>query len=302
MTLTHGLVFDIRRYSIHDGPGIRTAVFFKGCALDCWWCHNPESRSPDPELIYRENLCIRCGACLAACTRGALAESGDTVTLDRDKCDLCGACVDACYADARAQVGREMTAAEVMAEVVRDAAFYEESGGGVTFTGGEPLQQHAFLGALLRASREREIHTAVDTCGFAAWDVFERIRADVDLFLYDLKLMDDARHRQYTGVPNGPILHNLQALSARGQRLAVRVPVIPGVNDDEENLRALGAFLAGLPHLDSLALLPYHQAGVDKYTRLGRPYRLPDLRPPSAERMAEIATLLDVYGLPIERS
>jgi len=320
-----GTVFDIRRYSIYDGPGIRTVVFLKGCPLRCWWCHNPESQSSEPELIVRENRCIRCGACIEACPQDAIAwpekrtrtsadERGLPVSIgegvqpgmdyrnevpvtDWERCERCGTCVGACFADARELIGREMTVADVMAEIERDVAFYDESGGGVTLSGGEPLMQREFTLALLRACKAREIHTALDTCGFAAWSVLEDIRPYVDLFLYDLKLLDDTRHREVTGVPVGPILANLRALSERGHAIRLRVPVIPGINDDDDSLRRITAFAASLPRLDGIDLLPYHATAADKYARMNKPYRLAGARPLSDERMAEIVGIVHKYGL-----
>jgi pyruvate formate lyase activating enzyme len=193
-----------------------------------------------------------------------------------------------------------MTVAQVMEQVVRDIAFYDESGGGVTCSGGEPLLQKDFLLALLQACKERDIHTAVDTSGFAPWQVLDSIRPYVDLFLYDLKLMDDARHREFTGVSNTVILQNLQALAERGHRIALRVPIVPGINDDGETIRQIGAFAAALPCLSQVSLLPYHQAGVEKYRRLHQAYKLPETRPPSDERMAEIAHILQGFGLQVK--
>jgi len=295
-----GIVFDLRRYSIHDGPGIRTTIFFKGCPLRCWWCHNPEGQSPTIEVIFRPNRCIHCGACLIACAHGAISPDGEEPLPDRDKCQRCGACVVACYAEARQVVGRELSVAQVLAAVQRDTAFYDESGGGVTLSGGEPLWQADFALALLQACQRQEIHTAVDTCGFAPWATLDRLRAYTALFLYDLKLLDEARHRQFTGVSNRLILQNLQALSQRGHHIVLRVPVIPGINDDDASLRQIGAFAAALPHLDGVDLLPYHHIGVDKYVRLDRPYQLTATRPPAAERMAEMAHLLRQFGLSVQ--
>lgn len=295
-----GIVFDIKKFSIHDGPGIRTTVFFKGCPLNCWWCHNPESQAPEPELVFWEGRCIRCGACLEVCDPGAIFWDGDVVSTDGEKCTLCGACAEACYAEAREIVGREMTVAQVMAEIERDVPFYDESGGGVTFSGGEPLAQRDFLLALLRACREKEIHTAVDTCGFATWETFDNIREYVGLFLYDLKLMDAAKHQKFTGVSNGLILRNLQALSQRGHDIFLRVPIIPGINDDDEEVRRIGAFAAALPRLERVDILPYHRAGVEKYGRLNEVYELPETRPPSDERMAEITQMLRGFGLQVK--
>jgi pyruvate formate lyase activating enzyme len=252
------------------------------------------------EMIFRESRCIACQACLAACEQGALAWNGNGPVTDLEKCRLCGACAAVCYAEARQQVGREMTVEQVMAEVERDIAFYDESGGGVTLSGGEPLLQRDFLSALLRACRAKEIHTALDTSGFAAWETIERIRGDVDLFLYDLKLIDDVRHRQFTGVSNAPILKNLQALSQQGHAIRLRVPVIPGINADDESVRQIGAFVAALPHLNGVDLLPYHAIGIDKYARFNRAYKLPETRSPSDERLAEIAHILNSFGLTVK--
>ncbi|MCX7681715.1 MAG: glycyl-radical enzyme activating protein [Anaerolineae bacterium] len=294
-----GIVFDIRRFSIHDGPGIRTTEFLKGCPLRCRWCHNPEGLNPGLEMMFWPRRCLGCGACLLACPQGAISQNGSTVSTDRSKCTLCGECVAVCYAEARQIVGRRMSVAQVMAEVARDLPFYDESGGGVTLSGGEPLAQPDFVRALLRACKKKGIHTALDTCGFAAWEVLDSIREYVDLFLYDLKLMDDARHRQCTGVSNALILSNLQALSRCGHAIVIRIPLIPGINDDEDNLRQTGVFAAALPHLLRVDLLPYHSMSSDKYSRLDMTYPLPATRPPSAERVAEIAQMLREFGLEV---
>jgi pyruvate formate lyase activating enzyme len=295
-----GLVFDIQRFSIHDGPGIRTTVFLKGCPLACPWCHNPESQATTPELIFWPGRCIGCEACLIACPHGALSiaieEGARRIVTNAAHCQLCAGCVDACYAGAREIVGRRMTVGEVLVEVARDVPFYDQSGGGVTFSGGEPLAQPEFLAGLLRACRAREIGTAVDTCGYAPWSVVDRVRPYVDLFLYDLKLMDDARHRQVTGVSNELILDNLQRLAAAGHRLRARVPVIPGLNDDEANIDALGAFVAALPGAVSVDLLAYHPTARDKYQRLGRDYPLEALQPPTERQMAAVAARLRAFG------
>jgi pyruvate formate lyase activating enzyme len=225
---------------------------------------------------------------------GALAHT------DRDKCVLCAECVEVCYAGAREIAGREMSVAEVMAEVRRDLAFYEESGGGVTFSGGEPLLHSESLLLLLRACRELGIRTALDTCGHAGWEALDRVRQHVNLFLYDLKMMDGAKHRAYTGVSNQSILSNLQMLSQQGHRIRLRLPVIPGLNDDDENIRAVGAFAAALPHLEQVDILPYHRTAVDKYARLDKTYRLPETHPPSCERVNAIAQTLRDYGLKVK--
>ena len=294
-----GIVFDIQRYSIHDGPGIRTTVFLKGCPLNCQWCHNPESQSSLRELMIWPNRCINCGECAAACSHGAVLNDGDRFSTIRLRCTGCGSCVEVCAADAREMVGRETAVESVIAEVERDVAFYDESGGGVTFSGGEPLEQPVFLRSLLEACQEREIHTAVDTCGHVPWEILDTIRSHADLFLFDLKSMDAQAHRDHTGVPNALILENLQALSRAGHEIIVRVPVIPGINDDARNVHQIGVFVASLPHLHAIDLLPYHHAAVDKYKRVDRPYALPGLRPPLDSKLDQIAEILRGHGLQV---
>jgi pyruvate formate lyase activating enzyme len=294
------VVFDIKRYSIHDGPGIRTTVFFKGCPLNCWWCHNPESQAMDREALLWPNRCIRCGACREVCERGAISLNEEEPRTDRDLCTLCGACVAACYADAREIIGREMTVAQVMIEIERDIPFFDESGGGVTFSGGESLAQGGFLEALLKACRENEIHTVLDTCGYAPWSLLDRVRDFIDLFLYDLKLMDDEQHKRYTGVSNALVLQNLRSLAERGHKIVLRVPVIPGFNDDEENVQSLTAFAAALPNLLRVDLLPFHHSATAKYERLEKQYNLGQISPPTGESMANIAAHVKSFGLTVK--
>lgn len=297
--LSTGIVFDIKKYSIHDGPGIRTTVFFKGCPLRCWWCHNPEGQVRNVELVMRESRCIHCGSCLPACDRGAISRNGKRFITNRELCNNCGLCTEVCNSEARELIGRDMSVEQVMAEIDRDIPFYDESGGGVTLSGGEPLFQPDFAFALLQASKIKEIRTTLDTCGYVSWDTFEQVRDYVDLFMYDLKLLNNARHRHFTGVSNEMILKNLRTLSQLGHNIILRVPIIPGVNDDPDNLSQLGSFAASLPHLKSVDLLPYHRIGIDKYARLHQVYRLPDTRSPSDQRMAEIASVFEPFELPV---
>jgi pyruvate formate lyase activating enzyme len=287
MDAPSGTVFDIMRFSTRDGPGIRTTVFLKGCPLACWWCHNPESQAAQPELMYRANLCIACLACAAACPHGAISAGGDGVLTDLARCVLCGTCLAECHAEARQIVGRQMSVAQALAEIRKDVAFYDESGGGVTFSGGEPLMQAEFLAAMLHACKQEGIHTALDTSGSAPWEVIDGLRADVDLFLYDIKALDDATHQKYTGVSNRRILENLRRLSGLGHTVRVRVPLIPGINDSPQAIQALAVFVDSLPARPEVELLAYHRSGVEKYLRLGRAYALEGLIPPDEIQVSE---------------
>jgi pyruvate formate lyase activating enzyme len=272
-----GRVFDVQRFSLHDGPGIRTVVFLKGCPLRCAWCANPESRRAGPEIAWFENLCAGCGRCAEACSRGAVAMDGARPRTDRRLCAACGACVASCSRGARRLMGREVTVDAVMAEVRRDAPFFRRSGGGVTFSGGEPLAQPEFLLECLWRCRRWGYHTAVETCGQARWDDLREVAGAADLFLYDLKELDSARHHHLTGLSNELILVNLERLLVAGADVTVRVPVIPGANDDLDSLEALSAFVAAHPLLRRVDLLPGHALAAHKYAAL-------DLAPPVLER------------------
>jgi len=295
--LTGGIVFDIMKYSVHDGPGIRTTVFLKGCPLSCRWCHNPESRRPGRQVMFHAERCIGCGECAGVCANGVLLTASDE---NQGQCAGCGRCAAVCHTGAREMAGREIPAVELIREIERDVIFYDQSGGGVTFSGGEPLMQADFLKTLLAGCRDREIHTAVDTSGFAPRDKLLDIGGLTDLFLFDLKMMDEKRHRHYTGVSNRVILDNLRELASRHNNIVIRIPVLPGLNDDDDNVNATGRFITTLPGVRSVHILPYHRAGAEKYRRLGQTYSLPDLRPPDDEKMNAIAGILGRYGLIVQ--
>ncbi|MHB8070455.1 MAG: glycyl-radical enzyme activating protein [Candidatus Cryosericum sp.] len=281
-----GTVFNIMHYALHDGPGIRAVVFLKGCPLSCQWCHNPEGQNSLPELMVAPERCIDCGECVTACPTGA-AVRGDRTADGTILCTACGRCVEACLPGARKIAGSDMSVADVLRDVVRDRVFFEESGGGVTISGGEPFGQPEFLNGLVDACTAEGIATAVETCGMADRDDILQVAEKAVLFLYDLKLVDSARHARWTGVGNETILANLAAVARSHAEAILRYPVIPGANDDDDNVLQTISVMTRLG-LHRIDLLPYHRIGTDKYRRLGRTCQLVDLQPPSTEKMESI--------------
>jgi len=295
-----GLIFDVKRYAIHDGPGIRTTVFLKGCPLRCAWCHNPESWEPAFEHSFRGDRCTGCGLCVAACQHGALTGEGAEMSLDLTQCVYCGACAEACPSEAREIVGRQVSVAELIAEIERDVLFFDQSGGGVTFSGGEPLAQPEFLVAMLAECRTREIHTTVDTCCHAPWELIDAIRERVDLFLIDIKQMDPAEHERVTGVSNALILQNVRQLARHGAEIIIRLPLTPGVNDAPANIAATGQFVASLGNVTQIDVLPYHPLANAKLPRLAGERDTLQIDAPTPEQIEAAVVGLEEYGLTVK--
>ena len=295
---TSALIANIQGYSIHDGPGIRTVVFLKGCPLRCRWCANPENLEDRVRVGFLANLCKHCARCAGACPRGAILPDEDK-RIDRTRCDECGLCVDACFYGALVRYGKEMTSAEVFDKVRRDKMFYDTSGGGVTVSGGEPLTHADFVAELFTLCRGEGIHTCVETCGCVPRSAFEKVLPLTDVFYFDLKLMDGGLHRAYTGQGNENILANARFLAERGAKLLFRQPLIPGVNSPEENVRATAAFIRGLGREDlALQIIPYHRMGTSKYAALDIPYTLEDMKPMAAEDVEAVRALYEACGVP----
>jgi len=274
MTLT-GTTFNVQQFSTEDGPGIRTTVFMKGCPLRCVWCHNPEGLRPNPDLVWYDVRCIGARDCLRVCPEGALKLTPEGMRIDRERCTVCGTCAWACPTAALEVIGREWSPDALMAELLKDRVFYETSGGGVTFSGGEPMMQADFLSEVLPRCHEAGIHVALDTCGLVPWEHYERVMPFVSLVLLDIKLMDSSQHQKATGVDNALILENARRMAGRGKPMWIRTPVIPGFTDDLGNIRAIGGFIReSLPTVERWDLLAYTNLGRPKYHRLDLPYAL----------------------------
>ena len=298
---TQGKIFNIQHYSIHDGPGIRTTVFFMGCPLRCWWCQNPESQGFQPVIFFDGEKCVGCGQCVEACPEGAIQVIEGKSKTNRDQCKGHGNCVEVCSYDARSLLGRNATAGEVFEAVNSDSIFYQNSGGGVTISGGDPVAQPDFAISILKLCREAGIHTAIETCGFAKWDILKAILDYTDLVLYDIKHMDAAIHKKYTAVSNELILDNAKRIRAElNLPVLARLPIIPGCNDSLENLESAARFIAHeLGNEVKVHLLPYHRLGETKYERMEINEGCVHIEPPSDERMEELKKMFESFGLTV---
>lgn len=294
-----GLISAVQKYSTKDGPGIRSTVFFKGCPLGCLWCSNPELIRPLPDLLYSGEKCAKCGTCIQVCPQGALNFGKEGfILIDRVKCDGCGQCVDACPEGTLELAGRFATVDEVVTDLLKDRVFYETSDGGVTFSGGEPLWQSGFVAQVAKQLKVEGIHTALDTAGDVTWCRFEEVLPHIDLVLYDIKLVDNDKHRLLTGRDNDLILANAQLLARQGVPMHIRLVMVPGVNDSPEEIRARMKFVKELGEsVRQVDILPYHRYGAGKYTRLGLDYPLMDLPEYTDEEIEGIRKMVDSFGI-----
>jgi pyruvate formate lyase activating enzyme len=288
----NGIIFNVQRFSIHDGPGIRTTVFLKGCNLRCQWCHNPESIQKGPEVQFFPEKCMLCGSCSAICPEGAQLQDGNQRIYLRDRCVACGKCVEDCFSDALVMSGAERSVESVLAEIRRDEEYFRTSGGGVTLSGGEPLLQPDFVYSLLQECQRAGLNCAVDTAGNVPWKTIARIAPLADLFLYDVKAFHASIHRTATGVSNRLILENLKRLDGLGKRIWVRIPVVPGINDAPAEILEIARFLQPLKSVEWVELLPFHSLGAEKYESLGRDYRAGGIPIP---RVADLDPLLELF-------
>ena len=291
------IVLSIARMTLHNGPGIRTLILFKGCPLSCLWCSTPEGQKGEPEIAIYPSKCIHCDRCVPVCSLQAIHLTNETISINRFLCNDCGRCADVCYSEAIRLLGQRMTVEELVEEAKKDRVFYKHSGGGVTLSGGEPLLNPDFTLRLLKALKEEGIGVGVDTCGHVPWASIEPMLPYIDFFLWDIKHMDSQKHREFTGVSNELILQNARSVSDRNIPLYIRVPIIPGYNDSEENIRATCQFARGLSSLVEVDVLPLHHLGKARYDSLNRDYPIADIPLVPDGILQHIKRLVESYGL-----
>ncbi len=296
-----GVIFNIQRYCVHDGPGIRTVVFLKGCPLRCLWCSNPEGQNPYPEILYYEDRCKRCFLCRGVCPRNAIEIGDNKLTISRERWDACGKCVESCSNNALRIVGRVMSVEDVLEIIKSDMKFYYDSEGGVTLSGGEPLYQADYSMEILKGCKKMRIHTAIETSGYAPWDtVIKPMLPYIDLILFDIKHIDPEAHRRYTGVSNELILRNLKLINSYGGKIVVAVPLIPSINMFKSVVEGIARFLSTLRNVEKVVLRPYHRLGVPKYRLLGREYKLAHVSPPAEDDLLYYKKIIEEWGITCE--
>ena len=297
-SIMEGTIFNIQKFCINDGPGIRTTVFVKGCPLNCLWCHNPESKSTNAEIFYNPKKCVGCGSCARLCENACHYADGNGHKYLRDNCLACGKCTEECYSGALEKVGYKISVEDALKTVLRDKTFYEKSGGGLTVSGGEPMAQFEFTYALLSEAKKAGLHTCMETCGWAPCERYEKIAPLVDIFLFDYKITGSDEHKKYTGVPNEKIHENLRLLDSIGAKIILRCPIIPTVNDNAEHFRGIAAMANSLKNILAVDIEPYHPLGESKTEMLGKEYPLASLTFPEKSTVdawiAEIAALTSV--------
>lgn len=297
--MNSAIIFNVQKFSVHDGPGIRTTVFLKGCPLKCLWCHNPESQEIEKQMLFDRDKCVLCGTCIKICPQKAITIENNKLTTDFDKCNYCRQCEVYCIKGTRQVAGKEYTIDEILKEVIKDKVFYEQSNGGVTISGGEPLLQINFVEELLKKLKDKNIHTAVDTSGAVGFENIRRTAPYTDIFLYDIKLMDDEKHKEYTGVSNKLILDNLKKLSQIHNNINLRMPIIEGVNGDESHIEKTIAFIKGL-NINKVNLLPYHDIARHKYKKLDILYEEEKMSKPSDEKMQHFKEMFEREGYEVK--
>lgn len=300
MNFYKGTVFNIQRFSVNDGPGIRTLVFFKGCPLHCIWCSNPESQKLNQEVSYIEKTCILCQRCIGVCPNKAITLVNGRINTDLEKCKTCGKCHEICPVNARKIEGKIYTVEELYKIVAKDFVFFKTSGGGITISGGEPYLQPGFLLDFLKKCKNEGLNTAIETCGFVEWSIMKKSLKYLDLILYDIKLIDEKKHKNFTGASNKLIFNNLEQLIFSDYKVIVRLPLIPGINDDVYNLNLTSSYLKEINYKGELHILPYHRLGLNKYEHLGKHYSLEKLKPPSNRIISRAIKLFEKEGFKVK--
>jgi pyruvate formate lyase activating enzyme len=295
----YGLVSKIQRYSIKDGPGIRTTVFLKGCSMQCEWCCNPELINPQPEILKDQNVCIHCGECFSNCPEDTILEEANEYVINRTLCTVCGICVEVCPVGAYELIGRTMSVNELVLELMKDQVFYEVSDGGITFSGGEPTLQYGFVKKVAQELKRNQIHIALDTCGNVPWAYLQELIDVIDLVLYDIKFANNDKHTRFTGESNEVIMQNAEKLSDIGIPLIIRLPLLPGINDTPDDINGIVSFIQGLETVQRVDILPYHRLGIGKYLMLGKEYRLGTLEPPERDHLEKLGGLIEANGFKV---